>query len=51
MSSVWRELKRRNVIRLTLQNKVVGWLLLQVADILFGVLEATVPRRQATFRQ
>jgi TolB-like protein/Tfp pilus assembly protein PilF len=39
MSSVWRELKRRNVIRVTLLYAVTGWLLLQVADILFGLLD------------
>jgi TolB-like protein len=39
MSSVWRELQRRNVIRVTLLYAVAGWLLLQVADILFGLLD------------
>lgn len=39
MSSVWREMKRRNVIRVTVLYAVAGWLLLQVADILFGLLD------------
>ena len=38
MSSVWQELKRRNVIRVAVLYAVAGWVLLQVADILFGAL-------------
>jgi len=39
MSSLWLELKRRNVIRVGALYAVAGWLLLQVADILFGLLD------------
>lgn len=39
MSSLWLELKRRNVIRMGVLYAVAGWLLLQVADILFGLLD------------
>jgi len=38
MSSVWQELKRRNVIRVAVLYAVAGWVLLQVADILFSAL-------------
>ncbi|MEJ2534213.1 MAG: hypothetical protein P8008_01730 [Gammaproteobacteria bacterium] len=34
-----RELKRRNVIRVAMAYLVLGWLLLQVGDVLFGLLE------------
>lgn len=39
MTSLWLELKRRNVIRVGALYAVAGWLLLQVADILFGLLD------------
>jgi len=39
MSSLWSELKRRNVVRVCILYAVAGWVLLQVADILFGVLD------------
>jgi adenylate cyclase len=39
MSSLWLELKRRNVIRVGALYALAGWLLLQVADILFGLLD------------
>lgn len=39
MSGLWYELKRRNVIRISALYAVAGWLLLQVADILFGLLD------------
>jgi TolB-like protein len=39
MSSIWQELKRRNVIRVGVLYAVVGWVLLQVGDILFGLLD------------
>jgi TolB-like protein/Tfp pilus assembly protein PilF len=39
MASLWAELKRRNVIRMTLLYSVAGWVLLQIADILFGLLD------------
>ena len=39
MSSLWLELKRRNVVRIGALYAVAGWLLLQMADILFGLLD------------
>ena len=36
--SLWNELKRRNVLRVTAAYVVVGWLMLQVADIVFGFI-------------
>jgi adenylate cyclase len=39
MSSLWAELKRRNVIRVSVLYAVAGWVLLQIADILFGLLD------------
>ena len=39
MSSLWLELKRRNVIRIGALYAVAGWFLLQVADVLFGLLD------------
>ncbi|MEM9300945.1 MAG: hypothetical protein AAGE01_02470 [Pseudomonadota bacterium] len=39
MSSLFEELKRRNVIRLGVLYLVASWLILQVGDILFDVLE------------
>ncbi|MDX1572305.1 MAG: tetratricopeptide repeat protein [Xanthomonadales bacterium] len=36
--SLWNELKRRNVLRVTAAYVVVGWLILQVADIVFGFI-------------
>jgi TolB-like protein/Flp pilus assembly protein TadD len=39
MASLWTELKRRNVIRVSVLYAVTGWVLLQVADILFGLLD------------
>jgi TolB-like protein/Tfp pilus assembly protein PilF len=39
MASLWTELKRRNVIRMTVLYSVAGWVLLQIADILFGLLD------------
>jgi hypothetical protein len=38
MASVWRELKRRNVVRVALAYAVVSWLLLQLADVLVHLL-------------
>ncbi len=35
MANLWLELKRRNVIRVTLVYIVVTWLSVQVADIMF----------------
>ena len=39
MSSIWFELKRRNVVRVGALYALAGWLLLQVADILFALLD------------
>jgi len=39
MASLWVELKRRNVIRVGALYAVASWLLLQVADILFGLID------------
>ena len=39
MSSLWAELKRRNVFRVAVLYLVAGWLILQIADVLFGLLE------------
>jgi TolB-like protein/tetratricopeptide (TPR) repeat protein len=36
--SLWAELKRRNVIRVAVFYAVAAWLVLQVADVLFGIL-------------
>ena len=36
--SLWGELKRRNVIRVAVFYAVAAWLVLQVADVLFGIL-------------
>ena len=38
--SLIAELKRRNVVRVALAYGVVGWLLAQVADLLFGTFGA-----------
>jgi TolB-like protein/predicted Zn-dependent protease len=35
---IWAELKRRNVIRTALLYCVASWLVLQVADVLFGII-------------
>jgi len=39
MASLYEELKRRNVIRVVVLYIVVGWLLMQVADVLFPAME------------
>ena len=38
MTSVWRELKRRNVVRVGLAYTVVSWLILQLTDVLISLL-------------
>lgn len=38
MGSVWKELRRRNVVRVTVAYIIVSWLLLQVADTLIPAL-------------
>jgi TolB-like protein/predicted Zn-dependent protease len=35
---LWAELKRRNVVRTALLYAVASWLVLQVADVLFGII-------------
>jgi adenylate cyclase len=47
MRSVWRELKRRNVVRVATAYCVVGWLLVQVADTIFPALR--LPEWTVTF--
>ena len=39
MMNLFEELKRRNVIRVAVLYIVVGWLLMQVADVLFPAME------------
>lgn len=38
MSSVWKELNRRNVVRVAIAYLIVGWLILQVTDLLVPML-------------
>ena len=40
--SLFEELKRRNVVRMAMLYVVGSWLVLQVADVLFGVLDLPV---------
>lgn len=40
MASVWEELKRRNVVRVSIAYAVVAWLLLQVADVVLNNIGA-----------
>lgn len=40
MTSVWAELKRRNVVKMAVLYVVASWLILQVADVLFQNLGA-----------
>lgn len=35
MASLWTEMKRCNVFRVSVLYSVAGWVLLQIADILF----------------
>jgi serine/threonine-protein kinase len=39
MPGFFEELKRRNVVRVGILYAVAGWLLLQIADVLFSVME------------
>ena len=39
MASIFAELKRRNVIRVALLYGLAAWIILQVAGLLFGLLE------------
>ncbi|MCH7538079.1 MAG: tetratricopeptide repeat protein [Proteobacteria bacterium] len=38
MASVWKELKRRNVLRVAVAYAIVSWLILQIADVLTPLL-------------
>jgi TolB-like protein len=38
MTSVWRELKRRNVVRVAVAYAIVSWLILQLTDVLMPLL-------------
>ena len=38
MASLWGELKRRNVVRVAIAYVIVGWLILQFADVLIPLL-------------
>ena len=38
MTSFWGELKRRNVVRVAVAYVIVGWLILQFADVLIPLL-------------
>ena len=40
MSSVWAELRRRNVVKVAVAYAIVGWLLVEVASVLFETFEA-----------
>ena len=35
MASVWGELRRRNVVKVAVAYAIVGWLLIEAADLLF----------------
>ena len=39
MASVWAELKRRNVVKVAVAYAIVGWLLVQIADVFFPALQ------------
>ena len=39
MTSVWGELKRRNVVRVAVAYAIVSWLILQLTDVLKSLLE------------
>ena len=47
MTSVWAELKRRNVAKVAVAYGIVGWLLVQVADTFFPALQ--LPEWTVTF--
>ena len=47
MASVWGELKRRNVVRVAVAYTIVGWLLVQVADLFLPALQ--LPEWTVTF--
>jgi len=47
MASVWGELKRRNVVKVAVAYGIVGWLLVQIADVFFPALQ--LPEWTVTF--
>jgi len=47
MASVWRELKRRNVVRVAIAYAIVAWLLIEVSATTFPMLN--LPEWAATF--
>ena len=47
MSNLFKELKRRNVVRVAVAYLVIGWLVMQVADTLIPVLG--LPESSAKF--
>ena len=40
MISVWRELKRRNVVKVAVAYAIVGWLLVEIASTVLPTFEA-----------
>ena len=40
MGKLFSELKRRNVVRVGIAYIVIGWVALQVGDVLFEIFEA-----------
>jgi hypothetical protein len=38
MDQFWEELKRRNVVRVAVAYSIVGWLVLQLTDVLLSLL-------------
>ena len=38
MASVWGELKRRNVVKVAIAYPIVGWLILQLTEVLRPLL-------------
>ncbi len=39
MSSVWGELRRRNVVKVAVAYAIVGWLLVEVASVVLPTFE------------
>ena len=48
--NLFKELRRRNVFRVVLAYLIVGWLVLQVADVLVDALELPVVWSNADHR-
>lgn len=38
MASIWEELQRRNVVRVAVAYVIIGWLVLQLSDVLVSLL-------------